>query len=115
MIRRPPRSTLFPYTTLFRSLVKLGVFRNPRALHETATKLAPWTNGFVLVHGVHRRVLDERGNPAFEGSGREAANVVGTDIFPVASRQVEEMLAWRRAGAWERAVLAVGGDRKSVV
>src|ERR1043166_5078347 len=25
MIRRPPRSTLFPYTTLFRSLDKLGV------------------------------------------------------------------------------------------
>src|SRR2546430_8143647 len=24
MIRRPPRSTLFPYTTLFRSLVPLG-------------------------------------------------------------------------------------------
>src|SRR3989449_10119891 len=25
MIRRPPRSTLFPYTTLFRSLAALGV------------------------------------------------------------------------------------------
>src|SRR5258706_8659989 len=25
MIRRPPRSTLFPYTTLFRSLAFLGV------------------------------------------------------------------------------------------
>src|SRR5438034_6638171 len=24
MIRRPPRSTLFPYTTLFRSLEKIG-------------------------------------------------------------------------------------------
>src|SRR2546429_1364046 len=24
MIRRPPRSTLFPYTTLFRSLLRLG-------------------------------------------------------------------------------------------
>src|SRR2546429_9408177 len=24
MIRRPPRSTLFPYTTLFRSLVSIG-------------------------------------------------------------------------------------------
>src|SRR5256885_5393820 len=24
MIRRPPRSTLFPYTTLFRSLAQLG-------------------------------------------------------------------------------------------
>jgi len=90
-------------------LVKLGAFRSPRALHETATKLAPWTNGFVLVHGLHRRVLDERGNPAFEGSGRESANVVGADIFVVASRQVEEILAWRRAGAWDRAVLAAGG------
>src|SRR2546430_9852094 len=25
MIRRPPRSTLFPYTTLFRSLIVVGV------------------------------------------------------------------------------------------
>src|SRR3712207_8152533 len=25
MIRRPPRSTLFPYTTLFRSLVRAGL------------------------------------------------------------------------------------------
>src|SRR3712207_7892367 len=27
MIRRPPRSTLFPYTTLFRSLAVLAVYR----------------------------------------------------------------------------------------
>src|SRR5438067_4275665 len=38
ILRRPPRSTLFPYTTLFRSLVlpvddaPLGV--EPRALHQ---------------------------------------------------------------------------------
>ena len=25
MIRRPPRSTLFPYTTLFRSAITIGV------------------------------------------------------------------------------------------
>src|SRR2546430_11408404 len=34
MIRRPPRSTLFPYTTLFRSpfeaLVKLGAEKKPQ-------------------------------------------------------------------------------------
>src|SRR2546422_7812662 len=29
MIRRPPRSTLFPYTTLFRSLVKEVHWTNP--------------------------------------------------------------------------------------
>src|SRR5207249_3610362 len=56
-------------------LAKLGVFRSPRALHETATKLAAWTSGFVLVHGFHRRVLDDKGNPAFEGAGRERADV----------------------------------------
>src|SRR3712207_7529902 len=29
MIRRPPRSTLFPYTTLFRSAVAPGFIRTP--------------------------------------------------------------------------------------
>src|SRR2546430_12178034 len=30
MIRRPPRSTLFPYTTLFRSIVEGSQQRHPR-------------------------------------------------------------------------------------
>src|SRR5256885_5555898 len=30
MIRRPPRSTLFPYTTLFRSASSHGSFSGPR-------------------------------------------------------------------------------------
>src|SRR5258708_20016231 len=40
MIRRPPRSTLFPYTTLFRSDVNTDTIRNlggyfqPRSLHS---------------------------------------------------------------------------------
>src|SRR2546422_2959449 len=43
MIRRPPRSTLFPYTTLFRSIVASG--SSPRLLanssEQTITQLAP--------------------------------------------------------------------------
>src|SRR5688572_32515657 len=31
MIRRPPRSTLFPYTTLFRSRRKTAILRSPRS------------------------------------------------------------------------------------
>src|SRR2546427_5865731 len=34
MIRRPPRSTLFPYTTLFRSLNELNSQRGPVQLSE---------------------------------------------------------------------------------
>lgn len=90
-------------------LAKLGLFRTPRALHEAATRLASWANGFVLVHAVPRRVVNPEGQAAFEGAGREWADVVGAGTFPVCSRQVEEMLAWRKAGAWSQAVLAVGG------
>src|SRR3712207_9433357 len=36
MIRRPPRSTLFPYTTLFRSAVKLTYVNNVSFIVSTA-------------------------------------------------------------------------------
>src|SRR3712207_8727306 len=43
MIRRPPRSTLFPYTTLFRSeaplvLVVVAVWLGGRHLHQVARR-----------------------------------------------------------------------------
>src|SRR5437764_11437325 len=43
MVRRPPRSTLFPYTTLFRSLWKTPIFpsnsRFPRVCAKCLLKL----------------------------------------------------------------------------
>src|SRR3989442_15890956 len=41
MIRRPPRSTLFPYTTLFRSRLLLGLGPGPDRVevHELAVEL----------------------------------------------------------------------------
>src|SRR3712207_7986107 len=38
MIRRPPRSTLFPYTTLFRSQVRIHGERRPR-VHDLRPRL----------------------------------------------------------------------------
>src|SRR5687767_15229857 len=38
MIRRPPRSTLFPYTTLFRSRKELGVEKTALFLAELTTE-----------------------------------------------------------------------------
>src|SRR2546430_16043819 len=49
MIRRPPRSTLFPYTTLFRSRIFLG-------LEEELQKLGA---DYVDRSGSERRLLDE--------------------------------------------------------
>src|SRR5256885_13327009 len=39
MIRRPPRSTLFPYTTLFRSARPEGVVRRPRYRRRGGARL----------------------------------------------------------------------------
>src|SRR2546429_4731123 len=54
MIRRPPRSTLFPYTTLFRSfsVFRLNGFCAPKLLEANAEK-----NGKVLSASV--RVLEK--------------------------------------------------------
>src|SRR5436189_4686244 len=40
MVRRPPRSTLFPYTTLFRSQTVRVSCRGPRLLHSTQREAA---------------------------------------------------------------------------
>src|SRR2546422_7850747 len=39
MIRRPPRSTLFPYTTLFRSLLEVRVGFDPPAIRDAVGEL----------------------------------------------------------------------------
>src|SRR5689334_24234053 len=50
MIRRPPRSTLFPYTTLFRSAARPGVpLRGGAAPLEPAAGRALAAQGRVLV------------------------------------------------------------------
>src|SRR5260370_29735080 len=46
MIRRPPRSTLFPYTTLFRSVILDG----SKALHKAVTQTFGTT---ALIHRCH--------------------------------------------------------------
>src|SRR3712207_7193703 len=45
MIRRPPRSTLFPYTTLFRSAKGVGEHVAQGSLHVQAFAARPVENG----------------------------------------------------------------------
>src|SRR5260370_19495887 len=50
MIRRPPRSTLFPYTTLFRSRTGAGVSLRP--VHEYGRKQEEDLRSGLALHGV---------------------------------------------------------------
>src|SRR6266498_4469044 len=54
MIRRPPRSTLFPYTTLFRSgRLRLGLQARPRRLPGAGALASLTDGGRVGVEGGH--------------------------------------------------------------
>src|SRR2546429_6787119 len=61
MIRRPPRSTLFPYTTLFRSPPRA---RSERVRHEAVGGAVPLDSEFYIVrptdHEFRAAVADRR-------------------------------------------------------
>src|SRR2546430_11656255 len=72
MIRRPPRSTLFPYTTLFRSLEKLGLDVGIRTraadFHDAVMKATDGKGVSLVVNNVGGSVFAECiKSLAFEG------------------------------------------------
>jgi dihydroorotate dehydrogenase len=66
-------------------------------------------DGFALVNDLQRRVVKPDGTLALPGEGRELAGVAGAALWDHSRVQVRELIAWRKAGAWDRAILAVGG------
>src|SRR3712207_9479369 len=104
MIRRPPRSTLFPYTTLFRSAATQG---HTQSLHTNAldealalptdfsARIARNTQLFLQQESGTTRIIDPWGG----------------------SYYVERLTADLAARAWAhiQEVEELGGDRKSVV
>src|SRR2546425_6111323 len=70
MIRRPPRSTLFPYTTLFRSHLSLAGLRDltlletpPKDRSPVLTFIEPWDD--ALIEEAITRELDRDGQVYF--------------------------------------------------
>src|SRR3712207_9201238 len=98
MIRRPPRSTLFPYTTLFRS-----------------------TDGIYLVDGHTRRILET--NPALQKMlGYAEEELRGMELHEIVAHEresveanIERTLREGQRFIRERSYRRRDGDRKSVV
>src|SRR2546426_9509777 len=59
MIRRPPRSTLFPYTTLFRSVSHVTYHANDFD-REALSKVLPRLCGFEERHELADRILTRK-------------------------------------------------------
>src|SRR2546426_1384784 len=91
MIRRPPRSTLFPYTTLFRSVngTKLGAVELLNTLNEIAAK-----------HGVGRTDLVE--NRLVGMKSRGAYETPGGTLLVTAHRELEALALDRETAHFQQ-------------
>src|SRR5256885_4141674 len=76
MIRRPPRSTLFPYTTLFRSLLQLTF--------DPATRTLAGISDKFLHEGARYRIHVTNG--IRDGKGRRVKACVGSCVVTFTTR-----------------------------
>src|SRR2546427_6608074 len=97
MIRRPPRSTLFPYTTLFRSrlsdserktLAELGQKLGKQALHEVAKIVKPDT-----ILAWHRKLIAQKcdGSTQRQSPGRPK---IDPELEALVIRMAQENRSW---------------------
>src|SRR3712207_7013517 len=74
MIRRPPRSTLFPYTTLFRSLDDVRLYLGLReAAHQRLFAQVPWLSAHL------RTAVEDYGRGTTIDVGRIEQQLAGFD------------------------------------
>src|SRR2546429_4682513 len=99
MIRRPPRSTLFPYTTLFRS--RLAQVVAGRVAERVARQVEvqrgpePLRTQIIPQHAEHQRAL---GIDVVRSQGRERHAAPGVDL-DVLAVLVEGVVVFPVAGA----------------
>src|SRR3989441_12385924 len=91
MIRRPPRSTLFPYTTLFRSIVRLladAVARGDvdRGIFLCGSGIGPAVAA-NKIPGVRAAVVEN------EWSARDSVEHVDVNLLTLGERVIGESLA----------------------
>ena len=82
MIRRPPRSTLFPYTTLFRSYFQKAVELNPDVIDP-----------YVNIHAVALLMNDKK----LERSTREKMEKLSPGFFEKESTLLRYLPLYKRA------------------
>ena len=118
MIRRPPRSTLFPYTTLFRSVLKEEIVAllkentvNDAASFELPENGVPYVIMVVGVNGVGKTTTIGKLAYKFKEAGKKV--VLGAaDTFRAAA--VDQLVIWADRVGVPIVKQAMGADPASV-
>src|SRR3712207_8964725 len=88
MIRRPPRSTLFPYTTLFRSLagLRIGFALAPEPVATSLrSALGPWAVSGPAIEAGRKALCDREWLEAALAARAAAAPRLGSVLRPVSA------------------------------
>src|SRR2546429_6020341 len=99
MIRRPPRSTLFPYTTLFRSRVRSTRWRRDWRSKTAPSKRANWTCLVSYRPSGGKQAVGKRQNR------RAHVRTPVTAKIPIAAFSLKKKKDRKRAALEHRAVL----------
>src|SRR2546425_1579685 len=108
MIRRPPRSTLFPYTTLFRSgpsavlHAHAALYLRPRGGHEKEQRRDGEHGGdAVKCRTLHDPKVGTAPNMSTTRAGRNVAARLSLSLVPSRSPQRLATFFWRSGdGSW---------------
>src|SRR2546427_12597474 len=95
MIRRPPRSTLFPYTTLFRSISIVGTLRPTPYGNQMAERLSRdlADRGLVIVSGLARGIDSSAHKGACAAARGVTVAVLGNGIDVIYPKENKKLFA----------------------
>src|SRR3989449_2187648 len=114
MIRRPPRSTLFPYTTLFRSDLAAAVRGAQAGIFYGKGEVCAAGSRLLVEKSVHDTVVEqlaERARKLTPGDPFDKNTRLGA---LVSKRQQDKVLSYVAAGQREGARLVAGGKPAKV-
>src|SRR2546430_17356602 len=105
MIRRPPRSTLFPYTTLFRSMERILVIEDD-ALLRGAIRIVLESAGYEVLDAAD-------GDAGLRLHREQGADLVVVDLY-MPERDGLEVIREVRAEAPQSKIIAMRSEERRV-
>jgi len=89
--------------------LKIGYINNIHLMEKFLTANAPFIQGVVGINTIKMRVVEENGNPALPGQGREESGICGYAIQQCGIESAKRLVALRDKNKYDFVVIGVGG------